>query len=72
MKFLHKDIIAIGHTEGEGMVLLINKADIDNPPAKACQFEFSTRILSCFDTIQNPITFNAFLKLKMKNPPRPF
>lgn len=46
------------------MVLLINKPDKDNPTAKACQFEFSTMILNCFDTIQNPITYNAFFEIK--------
>lgn len=58
MDFLHKDIIAVGHTEGEGTVVLINKKDIDNPNAKCATFEFESNACYCHEAIAAVTKFN--------------
>ena len=55
---INKNIIVIGSIDGDGILLLINKADIDNSCAK-CISVYGFEITK-FDSIQTPITFNTF------------
>lgn len=58
---INNNIIAIGSTEGGGIVLLINKKDIDNSEARCVSVENNTP--AKFDHIGVPMTFNAFHSL---------
>lgn len=64
MELISNQIIAIGHTEGEGTVVLINKKEIDNPKAKCCTYEYFTKSLSCHESIANVTKFNNILPIE--------
>lgn len=61
---INKNIIVVGTTDGDGIVLLINKSDISNSSAKCISVCGSE--ISKFDSIQTPITFNAFNQIDEK------
>lgn len=58
MEFLNNHIVAIGHTDGDGQVVLIKSIDINNPHAKCCTFEFSINNTACHTDIQEVLKFN--------------
>lgn len=58
---INNNIIAVGSTEGEGIVLLINKKDIENSEARCVSVENDAP--TKFDHIGTPMTFNAFYPL---------
>lgn len=64
MQLIDKHIIAIGYTEGEGTVVLIDKKDINNPTAKCCTYEYSSESLSCHESIASVIKFNNILSVE--------
>jgi hypothetical protein len=63
MEFL-KDIIAIATTEGNGIVMLINKSEINNSSAKCVTYETETKVASLIDNIGKATTFNAFTQIE--------
>lgn len=56
---LTKNIIVVGVTEGEGIFLLINQADIETEGSKCISVQRGGDITP-FDNIGTPMTFNAF------------
>lgn len=64
MQLIDKRIIAIGYTEGEGTVVLINKKDMNNSAAKCCTYEYSSESLSCHESIANVTKFNNILSVE--------
>lgn len=56
---INSKITVAGSTEDNGIVLLIDKIDINNEAAK-CVSVKSDGTIKEFETIQNPISFNAF------------
>lgn len=59
---ISSNIIIVGATEGQGILLLIKKEDLSNSNAKCVSVKnfYETKT---FDNIQNPLTFNAFNQL---------
>lgn len=59
---VNSNIVVVGATEGQGILLLIKKSDLSDSNAKCVSVKdfYETKT---FDNIQNPLTFNAFNQL---------
>jgi hypothetical protein len=63
---ISSNIIAIGATEGDGMILLIAQENMQSDKAKCICFDRSMKQINRIDSVAKATTFNAFNQLDAK------